>query len=208
MTPHGNAGKPKSDEHKQKISAALKERHARMTKNMASLEADVTRFYHRHERDRVSDAEAVGELGDLLNRSLSLAAEATGVALVVGEHRVKQETSPLIQEIHRLHDELSARGDTIQSMDTSDLFVARNSGLLTSEVVNTELGRRRDNGGFVSRSTFGASMAQSDAVSAGYLMCGAPECHRRVNASDGPFCDEHRREQPRQLLTSDYRPST
>jgi hypothetical protein len=136
------------------------------------------------------------ELVGLLNRSVKLTTAMAEIALVGSDDEER------LQEIFRLHAQLDERGGVIEHMDASDLFRAKHTGLLSEEVVDGELARRRSTG-LAGKPIIAAGMhLVGGAAVGGYLECGHFDCRRAVPAAQGPYCAEHRPSPPRQLITA------
>jgi hypothetical protein len=186
---HGNAGRPKTEEHKARISASLKERHARLAADVDELRRGIVSLRTRAELGRVTGADATDELFPLLLKAMRVLEASTTIT---------NET--LQQEVYRLRGELSERAGQIESMDVVDLLRAKSIGLVKASVADEEFARRRADGS----STIRAPLFHGGAAIGGFLECGHHACNRVVDVSNGSFCDEHRLEAPREYVTPNF----
>jgi hypothetical protein len=183
----------KSDEHRRRFSEGLEERHKRLSAGISSLKRRIDAF----DRDRSKNP--VDELVDLLETSISIAAEGAALAQDVGDERVEHAMG----ELYKTRRRAVALGDRFHSADLLDLRLLANAGLVDHEEVEAEARKRvAAHGAKVSLSQHPGQV--SDAVVAGELPCGHPSCEKVVPASEG-YCAEHKRSVPRAFLTADYR---
>jgi hypothetical protein len=183
----------KSEEHRRQFSEGLEERLKRLTAGITSLQRRIQAF------DKGNSKDPTNELYGLLEAAISIAAEATALTMEIGDERVEHVKG----ELYKTRRRAVAMGDRFRSADLLDLRLLANAGLVDRKEVEKEARARAAAHG----ARIGLAQhpgAVSDAVVAGELPCGHPDCDRVVAASEG-YCAEHKRSVPRAFLTADYR---
>jgi hypothetical protein len=138
---------------------------------------------------------------DQLVEALQCTAKIGDIAAKIFTDRIQVLESRL-RDVTR---QLKARGGDIRSMDGVDLYRARQIGLISAELADEEMQRRREEFSTTPRprpSRF--SFDQTGAVIAGELPCSHSGCSRILDLSIHPDgrCEEHKQAEPRVVLHS------
>jgi hypothetical protein len=212
---HGLSGRPKSEQHKRRISEGVK-RAAR--KHESDLWATKFQLSSLLAQKEFPTPQA---LQDAFVKALMQAVKASSSAMDMAEAQrqahLKREVE-LFDELHQLRGELRAAdtlwetGQRVKNVDSRELVSLARQGLLDQRVVDKEL-ERRDRAlpnPMHARPTpmhaIGNGPISHGAVVSGFLICREPGCSRQVPAEKGVYCDEHRKAEPRIFLTMNHTP--
>ena len=206
--PHGLSGRPKSEQHKRRISEGVKAAARKHENDLWAAKLQLSTILARKE---YPSAQA---LQDALVKAVMEAVKATLSAQDVTEAqwqaRLKAEAE-LYDEIHELRGELRAAdelweaGQRVKSVDSRDLADLARKGLVDQRVVDKEM-ERRSRARPTPLHAIGNGVMSNAAVVSGFLICGEPGCSRQVAVEEGAFCSQHRKAEPRIFLTLDHTP--
>ena len=139
--PHGLSGRPKSEQHKRRISEGVKRAARKHESDLWATKLQLTTILAQ------KDFPTAQALQDALVKAMAEAVKATASAMDVAEAQ-RQARLNAEDEIHELRGELRAAdelwetGQRVKSVDSRDLVDLARKGLVDQRVVDKEMERR------------------------------------------------------------------